>query len=158
MQMQPVFGDKRPVVVVVDEIDGLAPDAVDELISMIKATPDRVTGATAGADAADADGAASGAKGKKGKKSGSTFKDGSQCLTRPVICICNDMVRECGRIVDLDRRCRADFFAASPLSSAVWRFALSIIVTSMPPALGHCASTPKWWCSQRHQRSAWCHV
>jgi chromosome transmission fidelity protein 18 len=90
MQMQPVFGDKRPVLVVVDEIDGLAPDAVEELISMIKATPDRQTGLSGDEDV--------GAKGKsKGKgtksKGGTTFKDNKQGLTRPVICICNDMVR-----------------------------------------------------------------
>jgi chromosome transmission fidelity protein 18 len=88
MQMQPVFGDKRPVLVVVDEIDGLAPDAVEELISMIKATPDRQTG-----ESDDAKGGASKGKGKKGGKAGVTFRDGKQGLTRPVICICNDMVR-----------------------------------------------------------------
>jgi hypothetical protein len=91
--MQPVFGDKRPVVVVVDEIDGLAPDAVDELIAMIKATPDRLTGMLGGADGPDSEAAAGSGKGKKMQKTSNAFKDGKQGLTRPVICICNDMVR-----------------------------------------------------------------
>ncbi len=112
MQMQAVFGDKRPVVVIVDEIDGLAMDAVDELIAMIKATPERGAGvpdgegdggAAAGAGGPAVKGKGRGKAGASGGSggSGSNFKDKNQAITRPVICICNDMVRVARRLLYL---------------------------------------------------------
>lgn len=34
--MQSVFGDKKPVCLILDEVDGLTTDAVDELVKIVK--------------------------------------------------------------------------------------------------------------------------
>lgn len=63
--------DKRPNCVILDEIDGIDGRApIDALIDIIKA-PLKAE--------------------KKGNKSGNASKSGWLALTRPMICICNDL-------------------------------------------------------------------
>ena len=63
--------DKRPNCIILDEIDGIDGRApIDALIDIVRAP-------------LKAD--------KKGNKSGGASKSGSLALTRPMICICNDL-------------------------------------------------------------------
>ena len=76
MEMQSMFGNKKPNCIILDEIDGAASargdskSAIDMLVKMVNAT----NKAAAGGD---------GAK-KKGKGKSESI------ITRPIICICND--------------------------------------------------------------------
>ena len=106
LHMQSVFGDKKPVCLVLDEVDGLTSEAVEELVKIIRATPDR--GATSkssdaayrasatgdGGDGSDNEDAPSALAGKGGKKKQARRVEPQQTLRRPVICICNDMVQQ----------------------------------------------------------------
>ncbi|GAQ84926.1 DNA replication checkpoint protein CHL12/CTF18 [Klebsormidium nitens] len=88
VQMQPVMGDRRPNCLVIDEIDGAlngaeGKGAIDALLAIVNA------GASGSRDSdKDADEAGGNhlAPSKKKKKKGAVKK-----LSRPVICICNDM-------------------------------------------------------------------
>lgn len=99
-QMRTLTGGGKPSLVIMDECDGMDSKAVAELVRMVRNTPPilpRPDGQTGGPSEGNATGgkkrcrggeAAPGpdAAGKGGKKKGSAPK-----LTRPVICICNDM-------------------------------------------------------------------
>ena len=78
--MQSVFSDHRPPLIILDEIDGAmggseGTSAIHELLKLANMTARQSKGST---DDADGEGGAKGAKGSKG-------------LQRPVICICNDV-------------------------------------------------------------------
>jgi chromosome transmission fidelity protein 18 len=78
--MQSVFSDHRPPLIILDEIDGAmggseGTSAIHELLKLANMTARQSKGIT---DDADGEGGAKGGKGSKG-------------LQRPVICICNDV-------------------------------------------------------------------
>jgi chromosome transmission fidelity protein 18 len=85
MEMQSMFGNKKPNCIILDEIDGAAGgkgesrNAIDMLVKMIKASQNAVKSKGNGKG-----GDASSAKKNKSKKKYETI------ITRPIICICND--------------------------------------------------------------------
>lgn len=82
MQMHTVFGSKKPVLLVLDEVDGIeggAQGGIQELLKMIRATP------TPGSDVETS----SNSNDDPSKKRRGPKKP--QHLTRPLICICNDL-------------------------------------------------------------------
>ena len=87
VQMQPVIGDKRPNLVVIDEIDGALGGA--EGRGAIQALLSIINGGSKGGRARHGDendaGADNDAVGKK------TKRKGPGPLMRPIICICNDL-------------------------------------------------------------------
>ncbi len=124
---QAVFGDKRPVCVVLDEIDGMDAAAVAELVKMLRATPSPLLSGGAGEQKAAAAAAGGGARGGSDSEDGGREGGGGAPsaagggrkrarrargdgaagaggdggggggggtvpkLTRPLLCICNDL-------------------------------------------------------------------
>jgi len=100
MNMQSVFGDNKPNLVVLDEIDGAASGerGLQELVKMIVATAKARRAAVEAARPA-AGGEGSGApvhfrtvSSATGKKKKTKKKRSAQVLNRPLICICNNKV------------------------------------------------------------------
>ena len=97
-EVQSVYGDRRPPLIIIDEIDGAmggaeGTGAVNELIRLANATTAAADGASgAGVSGAGARDSPAGGPhaAKKGKRGGGS-KSPSGGLMRPVICICNDI-------------------------------------------------------------------
>ncbi|GBG89589.1 hypothetical protein CBR_g49379 [Chara braunii] len=88
VQMQPVMGDRRPNCLIIDEIDGVSngaegKGAIDALLDIVLAES---RGAAKGKENEEATGKQQAAKQTRGKRNGGIKK-----LSRPVICICNDL-------------------------------------------------------------------
>ena len=86
MEMQSMFGNKKPNCIILDEIDGAAGgkgesrNAIDMLVKMIKASQNAVKSKNNNSNNSNDEGT----RKKKSKKKKETI------ITRPIICICND--------------------------------------------------------------------
>jgi chromosome transmission fidelity protein 18 len=100
VQMQPLTGDRRPNCVVLDEIDGALAGAegrgaLDAIVALARAEAGGGGGGAAGAaaekrDGGGEDGAAAGGRGGGGGRGGKGRR-APPTLSRPVLCICNDV-------------------------------------------------------------------
>ena len=105
MEMKSVFGNNRPNLIILDEIDGAAASGGDrglqQLVKLIVATAKARRDGGSNRRTADAGGSAdagagSGATFTLSKKSGKKKAKKQKLLTRPLICICNNKVCYCG--------------------------------------------------------------
>ena len=88
MEMTSVIGENRPNCIIIDEIDGASAggesrSAISALIKLAKAMPSNIKGKEGKPNEDNVDGMVQATK-KRGK-------NGDKPLTRPIICICNDL-------------------------------------------------------------------
>ena len=81
IEAQPVFGDRKPNMIIIDEIDGVAGGSSDctfikLLLDLVKAEPE--------VQEVENDGISQHVRKRKGKTQ-------QHILMRPIICICNDL-------------------------------------------------------------------